>query len=88
MTHQDDIAEQVRVIIEQMAPLAPRRAEPDDHLVHDLGYDSLAVIELALELEVALGLRRIEEDEAMDVVTVRQVQELVLHALSTAEVGS
>jgi acyl carrier protein len=87
MTHQDDVSEQVREIIARMSPLAPCEAGPDDHLVEDLGYDSLAIIELALELEVALGLRRIEEEEAMDVVTVRQVQNLVLQALSTTEAG-
>lgn len=83
MTQFDDIKEQVRDIIERMSPLAPRAAAPEDRLVEDLGYDSLAVIELALELEVTLGLRRIEEDEAMDVVTVGQVQDLVLEALAT-----
>ena len=48
---------QVRRIVGEMSPLGAREANSGDRLVEDLGYDSLAVIELSLR-PGHRGLRR------------------------------
>jgi acyl carrier protein len=73
---------QVREIIGRMAPDGAPEPAPDARLVEDLGYDSLAIIEMALELERELGLPRLQEEEAMDIETVGQVEALVIRALT------
>jgi acyl carrier protein len=83
--HEGQISTRVREIIARMSPVKPQQVEPEDRLIEDLGYDSLAIIELALELERELELGRIEEEQAMDIVCVHQVEELVARALGASE---
>ncbi len=83
MTHTDTISLQVRDIIRRMSPAGAPEPQPDARLVEDLGYDSLAIIELALELERELGLPRLQEEQAMDIETVGQVEALVVAALGS-----
>jgi acyl carrier protein len=82
MIETDTIALQVREIIGRMAPDGAPDPAPDARLVEDLGYDSLAIIEMALELERELGLPRVAEEDAMDIETVAQVEALVVAALN------
>jgi acyl carrier protein len=84
MTQTNALTGHVREIIGRLAPAGAPEPVADARLVEDLGYDSLAVIELALELERELGLPRLQEEEAMDIVTVGQVEALVAGALNHA----
>jgi len=68
----------VSEVIGQMSPLGPRQATSEDRISDDLGYDSLAVVELALVLESEFDIQQISEDEAIDIVTVKDVQDLVV----------
>lgn len=72
----------VRRIIGEMCPLGPRDTGPDDRIMEDLGYDSMAVVELALVLEAEFELEPIDEEQAIDLVTVRDVADLVEHMVS------
>lgn len=74
----------VREIIARMSPLGPCEPKPEDRIIEDLGYDSLATIELAVELENRLGLGEIQEEDAMEVVTVAEVEQLVLRVIGEA----
>jgi acyl carrier protein len=68
---------QVRQVIGTMSPLGKRTAQPSDRLVEDLGYDSLAVIELSLQIESRFGVTSLGQDDAGDIATVRDVEDLV-----------
>jgi acyl carrier protein len=78
----EEILTNVRRIIGEMCPLGAREAGPDERIMEDLGYDSMAVVELALVLEAEFELEPIEEEQAIDLVTVRDVAELVEHMVS------
>lgn len=72
-----DLRVRVREVVGQMSPLGPRPAQPGDRLVDDLGYDSLAVIELSLQLEADFGLKAMTGDATADIVTVADIEDLI-----------
>ncbi len=45
---------------------------PDAHLIHDLGFDSLSLVELTLALERQFG-REIPDSDAMGLRSVREI---------------
>jgi acyl carrier protein len=67
----------VREVIGDMSPLGKRTALSTDRLADDLGYDSLAVIELSLQIESRFGLTAVGQDDATDIETVGDVEDLV-----------
>ncbi|MFE0625724.1 acyl carrier protein [Streptomyces sp. NPDC058864] len=73
----------VREIVGEMSPSGKRDVAPSDLLVEDLGYDSLAVIELSLQIESAFGLSSMSQGTVPDITTVQDVEELVVQALAT-----
>jgi ribonucleoside-diphosphate reductase beta chain len=58
----------------QLAPQPGPPASPDARLIEDLGYHSLALVELAVALEAEFGLKPIEGDDALDLVTVGNLE--------------
>ena len=76
-TTTDVVSARVHELIGQMSPLGARAVKPDDDVMNDLGYDSVAIVELALVLETEFGLRPIDEEQAYDLVTVDDVVRLV-----------
>jgi acyl carrier protein len=83
----DIIDEQsVRSLIRQLiAELAPRQPvevlEPVHRLVEDLGYHSLALMELAFTLEDEFHLDTIDEEQAQKISTVHDVERHVIDEL-------
>ncbi|MFE2541198.1 acyl carrier protein [Actinacidiphila glaucinigra] len=73
----------VREIVGEMSPSGKRDVAPADLLVEDLGYDSLAVIELSLQIESAFGLSSMSQGTVPDITTVQDVEDLVVRALAT-----
>lgn len=71
-----------------MSPLGKKAAQPSDRLVEDLGYDSLAIVELSLQIESALGLTTLAQEEGADVVTVADIEDLVVGNLAGGSAGS
>ncbi len=81
-------AAEVRRLVGQMSPLGPREPASEDRIIEDLGYDSLAIVEMAMTLETELDLDRIPEEAAIDVVTVKHLEELVIGILRRREDAS
>ncbi|GAA2117192.1 hypothetical protein GCM10009759_63370 [Kitasatospora saccharophila] len=77
----ETIGAQVRKLVGEMSPLGARTAQSDDRLVEDLGYDSLAVIELSLQLEATFALQPMAQGTAVDITTVGGIERLVEEAL-------
>lgn len=85
---ENDVREDVRRLIAQLAPVRDAEASPASELSVDLGYDSLRLMELATMLEDHFGLDEIAEDDAAEADTVGEVEELVLRLLSAKQVES
>jgi len=69
--------QELRALVASLAPVPPEDLdglEPSTRLVGDLGYDSLALIELTTALVEQYG---VPEATAVDVLTVGEVEALV-----------
>jgi acyl carrier protein len=86
MTQRDEtyesIARRARDVVGSLVPDGPRQVRPSDDLTRDLGFDSLALVELALALEVEFDLQAIPEGYAVSMETVADIQRVVA-SLST-----
>jgi acyl carrier protein len=71
------IGARVRDVVSSMVPGGPREVRSPDRLADDLGFDSLALLELALALEVEFDLQAIPEDHAVSLVTVRDLETVI-----------
>ncbi|MFF7360791.1 phosphopantetheine-binding protein [Streptomyces sp. NPDC008125] len=70
---------QVRKIVGEMSPLGAREARSEDRLVEELGYDSLAVIELSLRIEQEFPLADLGTNTTPDISTVKDIEDFVDH---------
>lgn len=73
---------QVRAIIRELAPVQDVELLPTSRLVDDLGYHSLALLELAFTLEDEFDLDPLDEETARKIVTVQDVADLVNRSIS------
>lgn len=64
-------------LISRQCPSGPRTVTAADRMVEDLGFNSLNVIELCIDLERHFDLRPISEQAAAMMVTAGDVAELV-----------
>src|SRR5690606_28512113 len=69
---------QVRRIVGEMSPLGAREANSGDRHVEDLGYDSLAVIELSLRIEQEFTLVDLGTGPTADITTVKDIEDFVV----------
>lgn len=79
---EDDVRTLVRTIVIELSPERDERAGRDTGLVEDLGYHSLAMVELAFTLEDEFDLPPIEEATARRITTIGGVQDHVVAELS------
>jgi len=87
MSETDRAREKQAVIRKMISQFAPRNVDdltPDTGLIDDLGYHSLALLELAYALEDEFGLPPLDEETARDILTVRDIEGLVAQRLSAA----
>jgi acyl carrier protein len=82
------VREDVRRLIEQLAPVRDVEIAPSTELGVDLGYESLRLMELATALEDHFGLAEITEDDAAEADTVGEVEEMVVRLVDEQKVGS
>jgi acyl carrier protein len=75
---EEQIREQVLAVVLDLAPNSGGAHGLDAHLVEDLGYHSLALLELAFALEDEFDLEPIDEETARKITTVRLVQDIVI----------
>jgi len=61
----------------EIAPDASGDCGPDARLVDDMGYDSVALLELVFALEEEFELDPILAEDARSILTVKQVESLV-----------
>lgn len=73
------------MMLSQFAPVDVDGLTPETRLIDDLGYHSLALLELAYALEDEFGLPPLDEETARDILTVRDIEDLVAQRLSAAE---
>ena len=74
----DQIRATVLEMILEMGSNADGEHGPDTTLVEDLGYHSLALIELAFALEDEFDLEPIDEAAARHITTIGKIQDLVI----------
>ncbi|MGW7579336.1 acyl carrier protein [Streptomyces sp. NPDC054765] len=86
MSLYDETVTRVREIIGDMSPKKEKNPAPEQHLVNDLGYDSVSLMELALALESDFNLFEFDEEQAGNMVTVGDVANLIAQLVVAAEV--
>lgn len=67
----------IRRIVGAFAPAGADGITAGSRLAEDLGYHSLALLELAFALEEEFGLPPLDEKRAQQIRTVRDVEDLV-----------
>lgn len=83
----EEVRARVLEIVSSMSPAGKPVALSSDRLVEDLGYDSLAIVELSLQIESVLGLTTLAQDDGADVVTVADIEDLVVRSLGSSPAG-
>jgi acyl carrier protein len=81
MEEEDRVRRRVLEVVLAWAPGPVQSSSPIARLVEDLGYDSLALMELAVVLEHEIVGWRMPEAGVADVETVDDVVELALAAM-------
>jgi acyl carrier protein len=77
-----DVRSLIRQIIGELAPTPGVEVESAHVLVDDLGYHSLALLELAFTLEDEFGLPPIDEETARGIRLVSDVEDHVVNGLT------
>jgi acyl carrier protein len=72
----------VGTVVGRLAPEPVEFAAADQRLIEDLGYHSLAVVELTFLLEELFSLGQIEPDEAASIQSVADVARYISAAVS------
>ena len=78
---EEDVRQTIYSIVIDMAPEQGRVGQEELVLVDDLGYHSLALLELAFALEDEYGLPPIDQENAQCIRTLADVQDYVLSQL-------
>jgi acyl carrier protein len=76
---EEDVRTRVRTIVLELAPNPENLPGEDGRLVEDLGYHSLALLELAFTLEDDFELSPIDEQTARAIINIRDVQDHVVN---------
>lgn len=83
-----DAREIVREIVYRMAPEQPAQEQPNPDLVDDLGYHSLALLEMSFALEDEFSLPPIDQERASGIQTLGDVQDYVMEQLALRSTSS
>lgn len=76
-----DVRARVRSIILQVAPNPGGVQADETHLVNDLEYHSLALLELGFALEDEFDLPPLDQAQVQHITTVGEIEDLVLKLL-------
>jgi acyl carrier protein len=71
----------IRHLVAELTPGSEEVSVANPRLVEDLGYHSLALLELAFTLEDHFDLEPIEQDAAQSIVSLNDVEEYVVAKL-------
>lgn len=75
------VEQQLHAMIREIAPAPVSEITSASRLEDDLGFDSLALVELAVQLEQQFKLPPLSEEEALDITTVGDIEALLKGAL-------
>lgn len=78
----EEVRASVRAMVLELAPAKDESVRGDATLINELGYHSLALLELAFTLEDEFDLEPIEEATARQISTVRKVEDHVVDELT------
>jgi acyl carrier protein len=80
---EEQIQDRVRAVVLSEAPIKDRMLDGSQtvHLIADLGFDSLGLLELITRLEVEFGLEDVGAERAAAVETLGEAETLVLEML-------
>ena len=78
---ESDVRRIIRDLVLELAPHDDTVSAEDPHLVDDLAYHSLAVLELAFTIEDEFDLEPIDQETAQHIQTVRAVEDYVIDKL-------
>ena len=81
----DETRATVRKIIASVSPVTHQEVRSDDHLISDLGYHSLAAVELTVALNEELNIPLVEAMALQEVETVGDVEDLVLELMESSD---
>jgi acyl carrier protein len=79
---QAEISARVRDVVGSLVPGGPRVVQASDQLT-DLGFDSLATMELAMALETEFDLKEVPEEQTVQMATVGDIEILIGSLVST-----
>ena len=80
-TSEEETRELVREIVAELAPTKGQQIEDAARLIEDLGYHSLALMELAFALEDEFQLTPLDEQTAQQITTVQLIGDHVVNEL-------
>jgi acyl carrier protein len=75
---EEEVRATIRSLIMELAPYPDETAGGDARLVDDLGFHSLALLELAFTLEDEFDLPPIDEETARRITTIASVEDHVV----------
>ncbi|GIJ79636.1 acyl carrier protein [Micromonospora phaseoli] len=84
----EQIRAQVQAIVLDLAPNPDGLRDAETALVQDLGFHSLALMELAFALEDEFDLEPIDEKTARSITTLGAVQTHVLRRIAERDAGA
>lgn len=73
---QAEISARVRDVVGSLVPGGHREVQAADRLT-DLGFDSLATLELAMALETEFDLQEVPEEQTVEMATVGDIETLI-----------
>jgi acyl carrier protein len=78
----DRLKDRVRCLVIEVAPIEAERARTSMTLTDDLGYDSLGMLDLVNVLENEFDLPTIVDGNLVDIETMGDIENLVLHLIA------
>ena len=81
---EDEVAVKVHDMVGELAPTPGADVTPEARLVEDLGYHSLALLELSVLLEDTFGLPPLDAADAREIGQVGDITRLVHQAMAGA----
>jgi acyl carrier protein len=81
---EDEVVLKVHDMIGELAPDAEAEVTPETRLVEDLGYHSLALLELSVSLEDTFGLPPLDAEATSGIGNVGDITRLVRQMLADA----
>lgn len=87
MTHEcvtrESILEKVIGLAAEQVGMDPRELDAETHLIDDLGFDSLDIVEFIMKIEEEFEIN-IPDEKAQDVRTIGQATEMLIEMLGAS----